>query len=357
MTRRTGLASFIGQRWAVLFLLLELVFFSFLGQGFFSLNGLQIVLFYSTTLALLATAETFVIVTGGIDLSVGFVMGFATVVSAKLAAGLDRLGLAPALSLALAILVTLGLGLLPGFVNGSLIARLRVPPFLATFSVQGITYGISLLLTRGSAATNVPGLANVIGNGSFLYAVPGRGLYFFTRPEVPRGTVVVELIPTMVIVTVLFIAAAAWLLTRTRFGQHTYAIGGSMDAAVRAGIDTKRHLVRVYVISSFLASLSGIIYMLEYVTGKSDAGSSFMLDSVVAVVIGGASLFGGTGTVWRTILGVSILSVLEMGLKMMGVQTFDKFIAVGLILILAVLIDQFFPELIHKEDNRDGLPA
>ena len=110
MTRRTGLATFLGQRWALLFLLVELVFFSFLGGGFFSLNGLQIVLFYSTTLALLATAETFVIVTGGIDLSVGFVMGFATVVSAKLAGVFDGLGLPPALSLALAILATLAIG-------------------------------------------------------------------------------------------------------------------------------------------------------------------------------------------------------------------------------------------------------
>jgi ribose/xylose/arabinose/galactoside ABC-type transport system permease subunit len=153
-----------------------------------------------------------------------------------------------------------------------------------------------------------------------------------------------------VVVTVLVIAVAAFLLKRTRFGRHTYAIGGNIDAAVRAGINTRRHLVVIYVLSSFFATLSGIIYMLEYVTGKSDAGSSFMLDSVVAVVIGGASLFGGTGSVWRTILGVMILSLLEMGLKMMGVQTFDKYIAVGIILIFAVLIDQFFPELIHKED-------
>ena len=352
MKKQNGLASFIGQRWAVAFLLAELAFFSFLGGGFFSLNGLQIVLFYSTTLALLATAQTFVIVSGGpgIDLSVGFVMGFASVVSAKLAAGFDRLGLAPGLSLAFAILITLAMGLLPGFVNGVLVARLKVPPFLATFSVQGITYGISLLLTKGSAATNVPNLANVIGNGYFMYWVRGRGLSFFTRPDVPRGTNVIEVIPTMVVVTVLVVAVAAFVLKRTRFGRHTYAIGGSVDAATRAGINVKKHLVVIYVISSFLATLSGIIYMLEYVTGKADAGSSFMLDSVVAVVIGGASLFGGLGSVWRTILGVLILSVLEMGLKMMGVQTFDKFIAVGVILIFAVLIDQFFPELIHKED-------
>jgi ribose/xylose/arabinose/galactoside ABC-type transport system permease subunit len=350
MRRRAGFTSFVGQRWAVFFLLIELFFFSGLAGGFFALNGIQIVLFYSTTLALLATAETLVIVTGGIDLSVGFVMGFASVVSAKLAGGLTAKGLAPEAALSLAILITLAIGLLPGLVNGLLVARLKVPPFLATFAVQGITYGISLLLTQGSAAVNVPNLANVIGNGYFIYLIPGQGISFFSAPRMQPGMTIIPIIPTMVVVTVLFVAIAAFLLKRTKFGRHTYAIGGNIDAAVRAGINANRHLVIIYVISSFLATLSGIIYMLEYVTGKSDAGSSFMLDSVVAVVIGGASLFGGTGTVWRSILGVMILSVLEMGLKMMGVQTFDKYIAVGVILIFAVLIDQFFPELIHKED-------
>jgi len=350
MTRRNSFPSFIGQRWALVFLLLELVLFSFLGRGFFALNGFSIVLFYSTTLALLATAETFVIVTGGIDLSVGFVMGFASVVSARLAGGFDARGLPPELSLALAVLITLAIGLLPGFVNGVLVARLKVPPFLATFAVQGATYGISLLLTGGSAAINVPNLANVIGNGYFLYWIPGQGISFFGHAPVARGTTIYEIVPTMVVVTVLFVAVAAFLLKSTRFGRHTYAIGGNIDAAIRAGIDTRRHLVAIYVISSFLATLAGIIYMMEYVTGKSDAGASFMLDAVVAVVIGGASLFGGVGTVWKTILGVLILSILEMGLKMMGVQTWDKYIAVGVILIFAVLVDKFFPALIHKED-------
>jgi ribose transport system permease protein len=344
------LTTYIGQRWAVMFFLVELVFFCTLAPGFFTLNGVQIVLFYSTTLALLATAETLVIVTGGIDLSVGFVMGFASVVSAKLSGRFADMGMPPELALLFAILITLAIGLLPGLVNGLLVARLKVPPFLATFSVQGITYGISLLLTQGSAAVNVPNLANVIGNGYFIYFVPGQGMSLFTRPQVAQDVPVFDIIPTMVVVTILFVAVVAFILKRTRFGQHTYAIGGNIDAAIRSGINTNRHLVKVYVISSFLATLSGIIYMMEYVTGKSDAGSSFMLDSVVAVVIGGASLFGGTGTVWRTILGVLILSVLEMGLKIMGVQTFDKYIAVGIILIFAVLIDQFFPELVRKED-------
>ncbi len=349
MTQRSTFTSFLGQRWAVLFLLVELLFFSVVAGGFFSLNGMQIVLFYSTTLALLATAETLVIVTGGIDLSVGFVMGFASVVSAKLAAGLAA-HYSQETAVTAAIVITLIVGLLPGLINGLLVARLKVPPFLATFSVQGITYGISLLFTQDGQATGVPALANAIGNGYVFHFVGGQGFSLFTQPKVQFGTFALDILPTMVVITVIFIAIAAFLLKRTKFGQHTYAIGGNIDAAIRAGINTKRHLVAIYMISSFLATLSGIIYMLEYVTGKSDAGSSFMLDSVVAVVIGGASLFGGIGTVWRTILGVLILSVLEMGLKMFGVQTFDKYIAVGIILIFAVLIDQFFPELVHKED-------
>ncbi len=104
------------------------------------------------------------------------------------------------------------------------------------------------------------------------------------------------------------------------------------------------------MVSSFFASLAGIMYMLKYVTGKADAGATFLLDAIVAVVIGGASLYGGIGTVGKTILGCLIIAVLETGLRMMGVPTFEKYIAVGMVLIFTVLIDQFFPELIHKED-------
>ena len=119
---------------------------------------------------------------------------------------------------------------------------------------------------------------------------------------------------------------------------------------MRAGINIRKHYLAVYTLSAFFASLAGVIFMLEYITGKAEAGVSFLLDAIVGVVIGGASLYGGAGTVWGTVLGCLILSVLETGLRMAGVPTFDKFIAVGLILIFAVLIDQFFPELIHRED-------
>jgi ribose transport system permease protein len=343
----SGLLRFIGRRWALLFLLLEVLFFSFMGRGFFALNGLQIILFYGTEIFLLGTAETFVIVTGGIDLSVGYVMGFASVVSAKLVVALTTSGLRPAFSLPLGILATLLIGLVPGLINGTLVARLQVPPFIATFAMIGITHGVSELLLRGAPAKDLPYLANMVGNGYFLYLAPGAAPSLFLRPEVARGVRVVEIVPNIVVVTAALVAAFAFLLKRTRFGHHTYAIGGSMDAALRAGIDVRRHLTAVYMLSSLFASITGVLYMLKYVTGKADAGAAFLLDAIVAVVIGGASMYGGTGTVWGTILGCLILSVLETGLRMMGVPTFDKYIAVGAILILAVLIDQFFPELIQ----------
>jgi len=350
VTKRSGLSTFVGQRWAVLFLGLELVVFSVVGQGFFSLNGIQIVLFYGTSLFLLATAETFVIVTGGIDLSVGFLMGFSTVISAKLVAALALAGMPPATAIILAVAATVAIGLVPGLLSGFLVGRLRVPSFLATFATGGIVYGVSLLLSGGGEIKGVPDLANVIGNSYLLYWAPGKGIAFFNRPEVVRGTRVIEMIPSMLVITAVVVIVAAFLLNQTRFGRHTYAIGGNEDAAVRAGINIRRHYLVIYALSSFFATLAGIIYMLEYITGKPDAGTSFLLDAIVGVVIGGASLYGGAGTVWGTILGCLILAVLETGLRMAGVPTFDKYIAVGLILIFAVLIDQFFPELIHKED-------
>jgi ribose/xylose/arabinose/galactoside ABC-type transport system permease subunit len=348
--RRSGFATFVGQRWAVLFLGLELVIFSVVGQGFFSLNGVQIVLFYGTSLFLLATAETFVIVTGGIDLSVGFLFGFSTIVSAMLAASFARAGMPPSTAIVLTVVVTLVVGLLPGLLSGFMVGRLRVPPFLATFATGGIVYGTSLLLNGGQEVKNVPDLASVIGNSYLLYWVQGKGFSLFARPEAARGTRVLEIMPSMLVVTALVVIVAAFILHRTRFGRHSYAIGGNEDAAVRAGINIRRHYLATYTLSAFFASLAGIIFMLEYITGRAEAGASYLLDAIVGVVIGGASLYGGAGTIWGTILGCLILSVLETGLRMAGVPTFDKFIAVGLVLIFAVLIDQFFPELIHKED-------
>lgn len=345
----------IGAQWALIFLALEFVFFSLIARGFFTINTFQIILFFGTAVFLMGTAELFVIITGGIDLSVGYVMGFASIVSAKLIATMSHSGAGPLVSIIVGIILTLVIGLIPGFINGVIISRLKVPPFIATFSMLGISHGLSELIVQDHAAKNLPYLASLIGNGHFLYIGPGNSISFFSRPEVARGVKVVALIPNIVVLAFVVIAVFSFILKRTKFGQHTYAIGGNEDAAIRSGIDVKKHIIKIYMLSSFLASLAGVIYTLKYITGKADAGAASLLDSIAAVVIGGASLYGGKGTVWRTILGGLIIAMLDTGLRVMGIPTFDKYIIVGIILVFAVLIDQIFPEVTYKEKTDEVL--
>ncbi len=342
---KTALAI-LGRQWVLLFLLFEALYFIIRAVGFFSVETLQMIFFYGTEVFLLATAELFVIITGGIDLSVGYVMGFATVVSSKLMVLLGQLGVSPIGSILIATVITLLVGIIPGWVNGSLVARLKVPAFIATFSMLGVTHGISELLLQGIPAKNLPQLAGDIGNGYFIYYLPDeRTVNFFVRPVAARGQHVIALIPNIVVLSFVFVGIIAFVLKRTKFGQHVYAIGGNIDAAIRAGINVKKDLIRVYILSSFFASLAGITYVLKYITGKADAGASLLLDSIAAVVIGGASMFGGSGTVWRTILGCILIATLETGLRMMGTPTFDKYIMVGIILVFAVIIERFFPDM------------
>ncbi|MCX7038061.1 MAG: ABC transporter permease [Spirochaetes bacterium] len=343
-------AGWLGRNWALLFLLLEVVVFSALGSHFSSLENIQNIFVACTTILLLGMGQTFVIITGGIDLSVGFVMGFSTVICAKFMVMLQAAGLPLTVSIPLAAVICLAIGLIPGLVNGSLVARLKVPPFLATFGMYGIAYGFSEIISANTPIT-VPAGVGAVGNEYFLYIVPRRLVSFLVRPQdltrlEMRSTI--GLIPIIVVIAFVFVLIFAFVLRRTRFGRHTYAIGGSVDASLRAGINVTSHLTYVYMISSFFASLAGVIFVLKYVTGRADAGSALMLDAVVAVVIGGASLYGGRGTVKGTIIGALIIATLETGMVNLGIPTFNRYIAIGGILILAVLIDQFFPDLVGK---------
>jgi ribose transport system permease protein len=342
---RKDFAGFFGKNWILVFILLLVAFFSIVTRAFFSFDTAQLILFDGTEVFLLAIAELFVIITGGIDLSVGFVMGFATVVSSKLMVYFASIGFPPAESILAASIATLAIGVFPGLVNGWLVAYLRVPAFIATFSMLGVTHGISELLTQGIPAKNLPGLAGDIGNGSFLYIAPGGLVSFFNRPRVARGQVVLAIVPDMVVFAFVFIVIFAFVLGRRQFGHHLYAIGGNMDAAIRSGISVKKNLVKVYVVSSFFASLAGISYVMKYITGKPDAGANMLLEAIAAVVIGGASMAGGSGKVGRTILGALVIAILETGLRIIGLQTFLTYILIGAILILAVIIDQAFPNL------------
>ncbi len=264
---------------------------------------------------LLAIGQTYVIISGGIDLSVGFTMGFASVVASQ-AINILSPTLGPVLGLLLGAVVTVVASVIPGLVNGLLIARLKVPPFIGTLGMFGVARGVAYLLAGGTTVPVDNTALSWLGNGSVLG------------------------FPVVVLVAILAMALLHYLLSQTKFGQYTYAIGGNRQAAVRAGIDVRRVTTLIYVLSAVCAGVGGILYAGRFSAGAAQAGEPLLLDSIAAVVIGGASLFGGSGTIVGTLIGALIVAVIQYGLVFINVEPFYQFIAVGIVIIISVLVDQ-----------------
>ena len=312
--------AFLASAWSWLFLLLLAIFFeswarlaygvSFLFNPF---NVQSIALFAALPL-LLGLGQTFVIIAGGIDLSVGFVMGLAAVVMARVMQVLTPE--APALALAAGLLAAFLVSLLPGLINGTLISRLRVPPFIGTLGMYGVARGAGFLAANG---TTVP------VNNPWLFAM-GTGKWLG--------------VPIPIWITLALVLVMHWVLSQTRFGQYTYALGGNRTAAIRSGINVRRHTLLLYTISAACAGVAGMIYTARFSAGAAQAGEPLLLDSIAAVVIGGASLFGGSGTIIGTVIGALIIAVIQYGLVFINVEPFWQFVAVGVVIIVSVLIDQ-----------------
>lgn len=285
--------------------------------GTFILNpfNLQSIAVFAVAPLLLATGQTFVIISGGIDLSLGFIMGLAAVVAAHVInATTATMGLPGAVLLGfMAAVLIAGV---PGLINGLLVSRLRVPPFIGTLGMFGVARGVAFLLAGG---TTVP------VNNSF-FALIGNGRLFG--------------VPYIVIITAVFVLLMHYVLSQTKFGQHNYAIGANVQAARRAGIDIKSHLLRLYILSAACAGLAGVLYSARFNAGAAQAGEPLLLDCVAAVVIGGASLFGGSGTIFGTVAGALVIAVIQYGLVFVNVEPFWQFISVGVVIIISVLIDQ-----------------
>ncbi len=347
---RSSAVSFLARNWALMFLLLSVGVFSFTGKNFFALNNFQNIVHLATTALLLACAETFVIVTGGIDLSVGYLMGLSAVTAAAVMKAFYAGGWTAPAGILAGLLVGLLAALACGLAAGQLVARFRVPPFIATLGTQGIAIGVTYHICQGFPIGDLPPGITELGNAYLLYVHPASGVWrFFTRPESIAQAQIKELVrvvPLSFLFILVFLAVLWHLLKHTRFGQHTYAIGGNMDASVRAGIDTRRHLTRIYVISALLAGLAGSVDLFQSGNGNyTTFGAQPELFAIAAVIIGGASLMGGKGRIMASAVGVLLLKVLENGLNLSGVEPFYRYIAVGLILIVAVVIDQLFPDL------------
>ena len=347
---QTPFGRFSARNWALMFLIIMIIIFSFTGPGFFNISNFQNILHLNTGTFLLAAGETLVVITGGMDLSIGYVYGLASVLGAKVMQLLGAGGMAIPTVILLGSLAALLVSFLPGLANGLLITRFKVPPFIATMGMWGICNGVTLFISDGfMPVMGAPSQINEIGNSYFLYIDPSKSLSFFSKPPYINLTnirSVVRLVPNSIFLTLLVLLILSFIMRRTRFGRHTYAIGGSMDAAIRSGIDVNRHLVIIYVISSFVSGIAGLFNLFQTGIGNyTPSGANYELMAVAAVVIGGASLTGGKGRIMGTAIGVLVLAVLDNGLQIAGMSAFYRYIGVGVLLTIAVIIDRAFPDL------------
>ena len=337
--------------WAWAFLGLMVLFFVIavpLASGgsvsFLSVRNSQNILVAITPIVLLGLGQTFVIIGAGIDLSVGWVMSLASVLSALALRAAFNAGvpLFPATLIGFAAAVA-GAGLV-GFFNGVIIAKLKVPAFIVTLGTSFIVRGVALLMAENTTVIGLPQGIRAYGNDALIYLIRGEGggLYFLAPPEVTGEMLrrMDRILPYPVIVTAVVVGIAMFLLHKTQFGRHTYALGGNMEAARRAGIPVDRRVIALYMLSAVTAGIAGFLSTLRFTAGSAVIGDPLLLSSIAAVIIGGVSLFGGAGSIIGTVIGSLIIAVLTTGLVMLNVDAFWQFIVVGAVVIIAVLIDQ-----------------
>ncbi len=306
--------------WIALVLVALCVLFSVLRPDAFpTLFTLQTLLIEASVLLVLAVGMTFVIITAGIDLSVGSVLVFSGVVAATLMEALSGgdasdAGVGVVL---LGLVAALAGGAAWGLVNGLLVARARIPPLIVTLGSFGAALGAAQLITDGVDVRTVP-------------RVLRDGLGFGQTAQVPH------MVALAAVVTLL----GAWLLHTTRFGRRTFAVGSSAEAARRAGIPVQGHLVRVYTGVGLMSGLAGFMSLAYFGTTTISGHSTDNLNAIAAVVLGGTSLFGGLGSVFGTVIGVFIPAVLTKGFVIVGVQQFWQPVAISAVLVAAVWFDQ-----------------
>jgi ribose transport system permease protein len=311
--------------WIILILAGMIVAFSVLEpDSFATVNNARNIAVNAAILLVIAVGMTFVIITAGIDLSVGSVLVFAGVISAKAMNGMSGDGVAVLL---VGLLVALGCGLGWGVLNGLLITKARVPPLIVTLGTLGMALGLAQIITGGVDVREVPAkLVTSIGVGRLF----GQ-------------------IPWLVVIAVAVAIVFGVVLAATRFGRHTYAIGSNDEAARRAGINVDRHLIMVYGISGLLAGLAGYMSLARFATTTIGGHSTDNLQAIAAVVLGGTSLFGGIGTMLGSVVGVFIPVVLQNGFVITGVDPFWRDVAVGAVLIAAVYLDQLRRRTQYRE--------
>lgn len=292
----------------VIVMLVVIAFFLYRSARFGTPENLVTILIAAAPFALIALGQTLVILTGGIDLSVGSVIAVSAMASALTAKSFPD-------QLWLALVVAVLAGLLAGAINGFVVSQMNVPPFIATLG----------MLTLGS------GVAYVIGNGAPINGLPS-GFGAFANTEFLG-------LKLPVILMIVCIIGFGIIMKRTSYGMRVYAVGGNRLAAEIAGVNSKRVLFSVYTISGVLAGLSGLMLASRVISGAPNLGEGYELDAIAAVVIGGASLMGGRGTIWGTALGLLLIQTLNNGLDLLIVPAYWQNVIKGVLIVAAVAVD------------------
>ena len=325
LMRKKSIGEILIEGRAFFALILIIVIFASLSPNYLTVDNLLIMTKHVAINALLAIGMLMVILKGGIDLSVGSIVALSGVVAGYLIRGVEIPGtdLVAYPPLWAVVIIALAVGSFVGWINGILITKLRVAPFIATLGMLYVARGTALLIADGKTFPKLQGDPE-LGNTGFRYL--GQDSFLGVAPGVWF----------MVLMAVL----ASLLLTRTAFGRRLYAVGGNERAAGLAGVPVDTIKTMVYVISGFCSALVGIVLASELTAATPQTGETFELNAIAAVVIGGAALSGGRGNVRGTILGAFVIGFLADGLVIVGVSEFWKMVIKGAVIILAVAIDQ-----------------
>ena len=313
------LSAFIRTYGIFLILILMCAILSVLSPSFHTFGNIMNIVRQIAVVGLLAMGVTIVIITTGIDLSSGSVLALSAVVAASFAQRMDwpmrMYPNIPALPVIVPIIAGLAVGGLCGWINGMLVAKTKIPPFIATLGMMTAARGTALLYAQGRPISSLTESYNYIGQG-VLGFIP---------------------VPILILVVVFFISRM--LLKHTKFGKYTYAIGGNENAAVVSGINVDKYKVMIYTYAGILSGLAGIVLSSRISSGQPGLGVSYELDAIASAVIGGTSLNGGIGTIPGTIVGALIIGVMNNGLTLLNVQAYTQQIVKGLIIVIAVILD------------------
>lgn len=316
MKLKTYFGSFMQQAGIGLILVLMVVVFSFIAPHFASVANLRNIFTQITLNTILAVGMTFVILIGGIDLSVGSVMALCTVVAGTM---LVNENIPLPVAIILTILISMGVGTATGFFNGFVSTYWNLPSFIVTLGMLNIARGLALLWTDARTIYNFPEPFVAFGSGTMLW----------------------DVVPFIFVVALIMVALGQFILMRTVFGRMLLAIGNNEEAVRLSGKNTAIVKILAFTICGLCVGVAGLIYMARLTISSPILGVGFELDAIAAVIIGGTSLFGGKGSFVGTFIGACIIGVLNNGLILMGVGDFARQVVTGLVIIVAVIIDVY----------------